>query len=525
MDRYDGFHEFVVARGGALSRTAFLLAGEHHTAEDLVQTALAKAAARWRHIVAHGEPEAYIRRIMVNERITWWRRRPARPVAHVPERAGPDEPHHIVERIALGQALDTLTPRQRAVVVLRFYEDLSEAETAAALGCSIGTVKSQTHVALNHLRRALPLYAEQAGQYADADAAMAAARKRRVRWVAATATLVVLPVVIAVTVFTTRQPSPPPTTPAPPSPTASLLRTAPGAPPLPEALPSAGQTLPSLPADRGVGRVSLLRAQRFADGGTNLQLATAAGWYGMRIAAESPDLLLSPDGRWLAWTGADHRTVLRDLTGTTQRSLPAFPIAFAPAGEWAVISGSPGSHQVLSLSDFTSSQFDTPGRWTDVHGVLDTGEVVLGDGWEPGPQQFGLTVLDPRTGRSHKVRVDLTSALRAKQDVRDFNARPKVVPISDHTAAVLAYGQEEGVALVEFSLLDGTVLRHVELAAQAPSTTAVPVACLRGRDQIWYDRGVLRRTGPGGDAGALTLRHDGFGTFLGGCRREVPYPE
>ncbi|GAA1393568.1 SigE family RNA polymerase sigma factor [Catellatospora coxensis] len=140
MDRYDGFHDFVVARGGALSRTAYLLTGEHHAAEDLVQTALARAAARWRQILEQGEPEAYVRRIMINERITWWRRRPARPVAQVPDRPGPDEPHQILDRISLGQALDTLTPRQRTVVVLRFYEDMSEADTAAAMGCSIGTV-------------------------------------------------------------------------------------------------------------------------------------------------------------------------------------------------------------------------------------------------------------------------------------------------------------------------------------------------------------------------------------------------
>jgi RNA polymerase sigma-70 factor (sigma-E family) len=152
MDRYDGFEDFVVARGGALSRTAFLLTGDHHTAEDLVQSALAKAALRWRQIIDGGEPEAYVRRIMVNERISWWRRRTPQPVERLPERAGPDEPHEIVERLALGQALNTLTVRQRTVVVLRFYEDLSEAETAAAMGCSVGTVKSQIHVALNNLR-------------------------------------------------------------------------------------------------------------------------------------------------------------------------------------------------------------------------------------------------------------------------------------------------------------------------------------------------------------------------------------
>src|SRR5690349_17789955 len=114
MNRFDGFHEFVVARGGALSRTAFLLTGEHHAAEDLVQSALAKAAARWRQIMEYGQPEAYIRRIMINEHISWWRRRPARPMAQVPEWSGPDEPRQVVDRVVLGRALDTLAPRQRA---------------------------------------------------------------------------------------------------------------------------------------------------------------------------------------------------------------------------------------------------------------------------------------------------------------------------------------------------------------------------------------------------------------------------
>lgn len=155
MDRYAGFAEFVAARQMALSRTAYLLTGDHHAAQDLVQSALVKTAKHWSRLVANGDPEAYIRRAMVNEHTSWWRRRPPQPVEHVPERGTPDQTERADSRLALLAALGRLAPRQRAVIVLRFFEDLSEAETSEILGCSVGTVKSQTHDALARLRRAL----------------------------------------------------------------------------------------------------------------------------------------------------------------------------------------------------------------------------------------------------------------------------------------------------------------------------------------------------------------------------------
>jgi len=158
VDRYEGFREFVQDRGQALSRTAYLLCGDHGAAEDLVQSALAKTAARWPTVHAAGSPEAYVRRVMVNERISWWRRRHTEhPTRDLPDRASPgDESERVVHRMAIAAALAQLAPRQRAVIVLRFYEDLSEAETAAALGCGVGTVKRQTHDALARLRRIAP---------------------------------------------------------------------------------------------------------------------------------------------------------------------------------------------------------------------------------------------------------------------------------------------------------------------------------------------------------------------------------
>ena len=165
MDRYEGFGEFVAARGAALSRTAYLLMGDHHAAADLLQAALEHTALHWRRVAAGGDPEAYVRRAMVNQRTSWWRR-DRRVVAHgdVPERSVEDEFGRSDDRISFAAALRALAPRQRIVVVLRFYEDLTIAETAAVLGCSEGTVKSTTYDALARLRRVLPALVDQNGE-------------------------------------------------------------------------------------------------------------------------------------------------------------------------------------------------------------------------------------------------------------------------------------------------------------------------------------------------------------------------
>lgn len=159
MDRFEGFREFVLARGPALSRTAYLLTGDHQHAEDLLQQALAKTAAHWRRVVAGGNPEGYVRRAMVNERTSWWRRRRYIEAGGEALGAGPalpDAADSVVRRMALAGALRALPPRQRAVLVLRFFADLTEAQTAAELGVSVGTVKSQTHQALARLRALAP---------------------------------------------------------------------------------------------------------------------------------------------------------------------------------------------------------------------------------------------------------------------------------------------------------------------------------------------------------------------------------
>ncbi|MDP9797929.1 RNA polymerase sigma-70 factor (sigma-E family) [Catenuloplanes nepalensis] len=153
----DEFRDFVSARSGALLRTAYLLAGDWATAEDLLQTALTKTYLAWRRLGQIEAVEPYARRVLVNTATSWWRRRwhGERPTEVLPERAAPDEIEAQLERDALWRHVRALPTRQRAVLVLRFYEDLSEAQTAAMLNISPGTVKSQTFRALNALRQRL----------------------------------------------------------------------------------------------------------------------------------------------------------------------------------------------------------------------------------------------------------------------------------------------------------------------------------------------------------------------------------
>lgn len=159
-DVEESFRAFVAARLPALKRTAWLLVGDVQLAEDLVQTALSKAAMRWERIIAHGDPEPYVRRILYTEHVSWWRRRKITEVLGAPTDDLPDEAIDIPLRIAVEQALAKLTPKQRAVLVLRYYEDLSESQAADVLHVSVGTVRSQTRHALARLRVLAPELAD-----------------------------------------------------------------------------------------------------------------------------------------------------------------------------------------------------------------------------------------------------------------------------------------------------------------------------------------------------------------------------
>jgi RNA polymerase sigma-70 factor (sigma-E family) len=151
------FREFVEARSVVLMRLAYLLAGgDQHAAEDLLQVALTKTAARWANVE---NPETYVRRVMYRQQVdSWrlkWRRREVR-VAVLPDQVRNDETSALDLKITVRRALARLAPRQRAVLVLRYFEDLPEAEVAHLLGCSVGTVRSTTHRSLARLRELAP---------------------------------------------------------------------------------------------------------------------------------------------------------------------------------------------------------------------------------------------------------------------------------------------------------------------------------------------------------------------------------
>jgi RNA polymerase sigma-70 factor (sigma-E family) len=163
-----GFEEFVVARGAALLRTAYLLTADRQLAEDIVQEALSRVIGRWSRIAGAGDPEPYVRRVIYTVVVDRSRRRSAaeRPTDETDQNAisAPDQADRAVAQVTLGAALTRLTVRQRQVLVLRYYEDLSEAQTAEVMGCSPSTVKSQTAHALARLRLLNPELAASFGR-------------------------------------------------------------------------------------------------------------------------------------------------------------------------------------------------------------------------------------------------------------------------------------------------------------------------------------------------------------------------
>ncbi len=150
------FSAYMEARQASLLRTAYLISGDRHTAEDLVQTALAKLYLAWDRVEDRGSLDGYVRRVIVNEHNSLWRRpfkRREHATDELPETATPASSSSAGGRDEdLWALVQTLPRKQRAAVVLRYYEELSEAETAEVLGVSVGTVKSQTSRALAALR-------------------------------------------------------------------------------------------------------------------------------------------------------------------------------------------------------------------------------------------------------------------------------------------------------------------------------------------------------------------------------------
>ncbi|WP_030238286.1 SigE family RNA polymerase sigma factor [Streptomyces sp. NRRL S-350] len=155
------FQEFVVGVWPRLVRTAYLLAGEQYAAEDLVQSAAEKACASWSKVRRADDPYAYVRRILVNQHARRWRRRPPELLVDaVPDAVAPGDGYaRSDQRGALLAALATLPPRQREAVVLRHWEDLSDSQTAAAMGCSTGAVRSHAAKGIARLRQVTELVA------------------------------------------------------------------------------------------------------------------------------------------------------------------------------------------------------------------------------------------------------------------------------------------------------------------------------------------------------------------------------
>jgi RNA polymerase sigma-70 factor (sigma-E family) len=148
------FVEFVRRRGDHHLRTAVLLTGDWHAAEDLVQSALIKLYRAWPRLDTTVDPDAYLRRILVNTHRSWWRARWRRelPVGGLPDRATVDNSDRLALADAVRTALAALPARQRTALVLRYFDDLPEAQVADLMGCSVGSVKTHTYRGLNAMR-------------------------------------------------------------------------------------------------------------------------------------------------------------------------------------------------------------------------------------------------------------------------------------------------------------------------------------------------------------------------------------
>ena len=151
------FSDFVVARWQAMYRTAYLLTGDHGHAEDLVQTALGKCFVAWPRLRERAASDAYVRKTMLNTYLSWRRKKSWYELASdaPPDRESADSTEGLAQRSVVMAALAELPPRQRAVVVLRFFDDLGVEQVATQMGCTAGSVKRRTSVALGKLRQAL----------------------------------------------------------------------------------------------------------------------------------------------------------------------------------------------------------------------------------------------------------------------------------------------------------------------------------------------------------------------------------
>ncbi len=162
---HDEFVSWVQGRQHRLLRSTYLLTGDVSRAEDLVQDALIKVAKHWEKL-RNGNPDAYVRTILYRDNVSWWRSRREYPTSSPRDGATPYDGDVVERSLMIADALAHLTKKQRAVLVLRYFDDLTERETAEILGVTVGTVKSQSSVALARLRE-LPELDELRGKNGD----------------------------------------------------------------------------------------------------------------------------------------------------------------------------------------------------------------------------------------------------------------------------------------------------------------------------------------------------------------------
>ena len=212
MQSVPEFGEFVTTRSPRLLRVAYLLTRDWALAEDLLQTALVKAWSAWKRIET--DPEAYVRRILVTTYCSWWRQawRHERPTENIPENPSADAHDRLAERERMLQALARLPHRQRAVLVLRFYEDLPEAEIADILGITSGTVKSLAANGLANLRVDALLYDEPSTHHVRlaAVAHRVRVRHRRTAAIVGTACAVIIAIILGYALSPAHRASPHP---------------------------------------------------------------------------------------------------------------------------------------------------------------------------------------------------------------------------------------------------------------------------------------------------------------------------
>lgn len=291
------FDAFVRARTAPLLRAAYVLTGDQHHAEDLVQTALARTHRAWSNLHATGAADAYTRKTMYHLQVSWWRRRRVAETltGEIPAHAGhgPDPTESTALQLTLRELLLRLPPRQRAVLALRFFDDLTEAQTADVLGVNVGTVKSQTAKALAKLRVHAPELREFYSAAADEsrpvelrDRALASSRRqaaRRTAALSAAAALLVATIAVALTLAVRTHQQTPPAEPSPsPAPSATQVR-ARGEEPPPDLGPFHDVTIavPAWAGERAAARCPTGQVRLDAHGSSTVGSGSSvwvAGW-------------------------------------------------------------------------------------------------------------------------------------------------------------------------------------------------------------------------------------------------------